>query len=110
MIVWLLLVGIYSEEVTAKLFETVIKSLEQWPDLLPFLFQSSRSQVLLFVCKRSNRNQESSQRSLSIGIISELAVNLGADQFRKFLQPIFDILDRGFNDTEVMVGSKIDFM
>ncbi|KAH3758989.1 ARM family protein [Pelomyxa schiedti] len=59
----------------------------EWPDLLPFLFRCSKSTV-------------PTQRIISLGVISELAVVLGAETFRTFLASIGEILRAALTDAD----------
>eukprot|EP01105_Mastigella_eilhardi_P025178 TRINITY_DN675_c1_g1_i1.p1 TRINITY_DN675_c1_g1~~TRINITY_DN675_c1_g1_i1.p1 ORF type:complete len:1150 (+),score=326.68 TRINITY_DN675_c1_g1_i1:81-3452(+) len=62
----------------------------EWPELLPFLFQCSKSQDPL-------------HRSASLRTMSEIAGDLGANVFRTVLKPIYEILQSSLADPDIGV-------
>eukprot|EP01105_Mastigella_eilhardi_P017217 TRINITY_DN395_c1_g2_i5.p1 TRINITY_DN395_c1_g2~~TRINITY_DN395_c1_g2_i5.p1 ORF type:complete len:192 (-),score=45.71 TRINITY_DN395_c1_g2_i5:1139-1714(-) len=62
----------------------------QWPELLPFLFQCTKS-------------TDPMHRIFSLEIMSELASHLGANTFHRFFTPVSEILRTSLTDADINV-------
>eukprot|EP01105_Mastigella_eilhardi_P026308 TRINITY_DN7519_c0_g1_i1.p1 TRINITY_DN7519_c0_g1~~TRINITY_DN7519_c0_g1_i1.p1 ORF type:complete len:1084 (+),score=338.99 TRINITY_DN7519_c0_g1_i1:30-3254(+) len=62
----------------------------QWPDLLPFLFQCTKS-------------PDPMHRIFSLEIMAELASLLGSNSFRRFFKPVSEILRASLTDADINI-------